>query len=175
MARAKKDEFIARMKDNVQRAQGVLFVDFTGITVQKVDVLRRRLQAAGSAYHVVKNTLMGRVLEGTPYAGASACFKGTPTGVVLGYEDPVTPAKLTYAFIKECDKVRVKGGVVDNQAISAAQAAALADMPSREELQGMVVALAKSPGARIAGAIKSPSGNIVGAIEALCDRLGEAG
>ncbi len=173
MARAKKDEFIARMKSHVERAQGVVFVNFAGITVAQVDVLRRRLQGANSAYYVVKNTLMARVLDGTPYAGASTCFKGTPTGVVLGFEDPVTPAKLTYDFIKECDKIVVKGGVVDGQAVSAQDVENLSKLPSRAELQGMVVALAKSPGGRILGAVASPAGRIVGAIDALCDRLGE--
>lgn len=173
MARAKKDEFIASMRANMERAQGVVFVNFTGITVAQVDVLRRRLQGANSAYHVVKNTLMGRVLDGTPYAAASKCFKGTPTGVVLGYEDPVTPAKLTHDFIKECDKIVVKGGVVDNQAVNAQDVDNLSKLPSRAELQGMVVALAKSPGGRIVGALGSPAGRIVGAIDALCERMGE--
>jgi ribosomal protein L10 len=171
MARAIKDEFIARMQKDVSRAQGVTFVNFTGITVAQVDVLRRRLQAANSAYFVVKNTLMGRVLAGTPYAAASKCFKGTPTGVILGYEDPVTPAKLTFDFIKECDKIRVKGGVVDGQAVSPADVESLSKLPSRQELQGMILALAKSPGGKIVGALSGPSGRIVGAIDALCDRL----
>jgi len=173
MARAKKDEFIARMKADVERAQGVVFVNFAGIKVEQVDVLRRRLQGANSAYFVVKNTLMARVLQGTAYEAASKCFKGTPTGVVLGFEDPVTPAKLTHDFIKECDKIVVKGGVVDKQAVSATDVENLSKLPSRAELQGMVVALAKSPGGRIVSAMGSPAGRIVGAIDALCDRLGE--
>lgn len=171
MARAKKDEFIARMQKDIGRAQGLVFVNFTGITVAQVDVLRRRLQGANSAYHVVKNTLMGRVLAGTPFAEASKSFKGTPTGVILGYEDPVTPAKLTVDFIKECDKIRIKGGVVDGRAIAASDVDALSKLPSRQELQGMVVALAKSPGGKIVGALAGPSGRIVGAIDALCERL----
>ena len=174
MARAKKVDFISQMQSDVKKAQGLVFVNFAGITVAQVDVLRRRLQKANGAYFVVKNTLMARVLAGTPYEGASACFKGTPTGVIVGYEDPVTPAKLAYDFIKECDKIVIKGGVVDNQAVGPKDVESLSQLPSRAELQGMVVALAKSPGGRIAGALASPSGRIVGAIDALCDKLGES-
>ena len=171
MARVKKDEFIARMHKDLGRAQGVVFVNFTGITVAQVDVFRRRLQGANSAYHVVKNTLMSRVLSGTTFSDISKTFKGTPTGVILGFEDPVTPAKLTIDFIKECDKVRVKGGVVDGRSVTAQEVESLSKLPSRQELQGLVVALAKSSGGKIVGALAGPSGRIVGAIGALCERL----
>ncbi|RYF32407.1 MAG: 50S ribosomal protein L10 [Cytophagaceae bacterium] len=121
-------------------------------------------------YRVVKNTLMARALEGLPFADAVKCLKGTPTGVVMGLEDPVTPAKLTYEFLKECDHLKVKGGVVDNRAIGAQEAEALSKMPSREELQGMIVGQAMSPGRNVAGQLKSQAGRILGAIEAFIEK-----
>lgn len=172
MAQPKKVAFVEQMRADVERAAGVLFVDFTGMTVEQADRLRRQLREAKVKYQVVKNTLMARVLEGKPYGDAAKCLKGTPTGVVLGFEDPVTPAKITYAFLKECDKIKVKGGIVDGGAIAPNAAEALSKLPSKEELQGTIVTLAKSPGGKIAGQIKSPAGRIVGAIEALVKRQG---
>lgn len=175
MGQAQKSQFVEAMRADVARAPGVLFIDYTGLTVLKVNELRASLRAAKVRLVVVKNTLMSRVLDGQPYAAAQGCLKGTPTGVVLGFEDPVTPAKLVYEFAKTCDKVRVKGGIVDNGAITPVEAEALSKLPSQKELQGSIVALAKSPGGKLAGALKGPSGRIVGAIDALAERLGDGG
>jgi large subunit ribosomal protein L10 len=171
MALAPKKAFVADMQAEVDKAAGVLFVDFFKLTVAQANTLRASLRAGNVRYRVVKNTLMTRVLAGKPFESASQCLKGTPTGVVWSHEDPVTPAKLAYAFAKECNNFKVKGGIVDNQSISPAQAEALSELPSREELQGQIVTLAKSPGSKVAGQIKSPAGRIVGAVEALCEKL----
>ena len=172
MAQAKKHAFVDKMRSDVDRAAGVLFVDFTGMTVLQANALRAQLREVKVHYQVVKNTLMSRVLEGQPYEAAKDCLKGSHTGAVLGFEDPVTPAKVIYAFAKECDKIKVKGGIVDGAAIVPAAAEALSKLPSQRELQGEVVALAQGPGGKVAGALKAPSGKIVGAIDALVDRLG---
>jgi large subunit ribosomal protein L10 len=174
MTRGQKDEFIDSMRQDLERAAGVLFVDFTGMTVTEADSLRQKVRGvANVSYRVAKNTLVTRAMADTPYADAAACLKGTPTGVLLGFEDPVTPAKVIFDFGKECEHAKVKGGIVDRKSMSVEQAKALSALPSREELQGAIVGLAKSPGGRLASQLRHPSGRIVGAIDALHERLGE--
>lgn len=171
MALAPKQAFVAEMQAEVEKAAGILFVDFFKLTVAEANTLRRNLREAKVRYRVVKNTLMTRVLEGKPFESASKCLKGTPTGMVWSHEDPVTPAKLAYAFAKECEHFKIKGGIVESRSITTAEAEALSKLPSKEELQGQIVTLAKSPGSKVAGQLKSPAGQIVGAVEALCERL----
>ena len=176
MLRADKEAVVKDLRDDLGKAEGVLFLDFTGLTVFEADNFRRKLQEAEVRYTVVKNTLMQRALEGSPYAEVSTCLKGSPTGVIIGFEDPVTAPKLVFEYMKECKHLKVKGGVVDNKAIGPAEAESLSKMPSRTEMQGQIVALALSPGGKLAAQLMATSGNIVGAIEALVDRLekGEA-
>lgn len=175
MLRQQKEEVIANVKRDLERSAGVLFLDFTGLTVAEADGFRRKLQSQNIDYLVVKNTLMKIALDGTPYADAAKCLKGTPTGVVFGYEDPVSSAKAVFDYMEECKHLQVKGGVLDEKAITPAEAESLSKMPSREELQAQVVQLALSPGRNVAGQIKSPAGRIVGAVDALVQRLEEAG
>src|SRR4051812_47228877 len=110
MLRQAKEQFVQSMRQDMERAAGVVFVDYNGLTVDEVEQLRRKLRAAMVDYRVVKNTLMQRVLEGTSYEGARAYLKGTPTGMVLGYNDAVTAAKLTCEFLSECEHLKIKGG-----------------------------------------------------------------
>jgi large subunit ribosomal protein L10 len=98
-------------------------------------------------------------------------MKGTPTGVVFGYDDPVSSAKVVFEYMQECKHLRVKGGVLDGKAISPVEAESLSKMPSRSELQAQIVQLALSPGRKIAGQLAAPASRIVGAIDALVKRL----
>src|SRR4051812_35639050 len=96
-----KESVISSLKADVQKASGVLFLDYTGLTVSEVETWRRRTRAAGVAYRVVKNTLLARALKDTPAEGVTKFLHGSPTSVVFGFDDPVSTAKLTFDFLKE--------------------------------------------------------------------------
>jgi large subunit ribosomal protein L10 len=166
MFREQKEQVVSQMKADMQRAEVALFVDFTGLTVAEVDLFRSRLREADVSYRVIKNTLMKHAVAGTEYESAGQWFKGTPTGVIIGFEDPVAPAKVTYEFLKECEHLTVKGGVMDNKAITAQEVEALSKMPSREEMQAQIVGMITGVAGGLISQIKSPAGRIVGAVEA---------
>jgi len=174
MLRPQKEQLSGSMAADVARSAAVLFVDYTGMTVEESTKLRVKLRQSEVGYQVVKNTLLMRALEGKPYADASKCIKGTPTGVIFGYADPVLAAKLTFEFLAECEHLKVKGGILDAKAITSDQAKSLSKMPSRAELQATVVAQALSPARTFASQLKAQAGRVVGAIDALVKRF-EAG
>ena len=161
-----KKSVVSAMKAELERAEVALFVDFTGLTVAEADALRGKLREADVKYQVMKNTLMKHAVAGTAYESATQWFKGTPTGVIIGYEDPVSPAKVTYEFLKKCKHLRVKGGVMDNKAITEQEVEALSKMPSREEMQGQLIGMILGVAGGLINQIKSPAGRIVGAVEA---------
>ncbi|MEZ0314281.1 MAG: 50S ribosomal protein L10 [Myxococcota bacterium] len=166
MLRAEKEQSVEALTKDVARSQAVLFVDYTGLTVEEVTNLRKKFRAQDIGFRVVKNTLMKRAIAGTPYEGASKVLKGTPTGVVLGFKDPVATAKSLYEALKEMpEHLKVKGGIFENKAITAKEAEALSKMPSREELLGQIIGMALGVGSKVLGQIKNPAGRIVGAIE----------
>ena len=163
--RETKEQFVAEMKAELGRAQAVLFLDFTGLTVEEVNSFRGKMRAAQISYRVVKNTLMKRAIAGTGYEGASRFLKGTPTGVAMGFEDPVAVARTAFDFMKDCDHLKIKGGVLDNRDINASEAEALSKMPSRHEMQGQIVGMILGVAGHLISQIKSPGGRIVGALE----------
>lgn len=165
MLRAEKEQSVETLSKEVQRSQAVLFVDYTGLTVEEVTNLRKKFRSQDIGFRVVKNTLMKRAIAGTPYEGASKVLKGTPTGVVMGFKDPVAAAKSLFEALKETEHLKVKGGIFENKAITAKEAEALSKMPSREELIGQILGMIMGPGRKVAAQIKNPAGRIVGAIE----------
>ena len=75
-------------------------------------------------------------------------------------------------MLEDIKHLRVKGGIVDDQAIDAKAAEALSKMPTKEELQAGIIALAMSPGRRLLAQVNNPAGLVVGAIDKLVENLG---
>jgi len=162
-----KETFVTDMKSELGKASGVIFLDYTGLTVAEVESLRKQTRAGDTKYRVVKNTLMKRALAGTSAEGAAKFLGGTPTGVLLGYSDPVSTAKMVVEFLKTCQHLKIKGGILESKPIDAKTTEALAKMASKRELMAQVIGMALGTGRRIAAQLKGPSGRLLGAIDKL--------
>lgn len=151
-----KKELTQRLSSLLSESGTVYVTDFTGLDVKSMTDFRARLRENGLQYRVVKNTLMRRALEGLDFPDLSEHLEG-PTGLVLGRDDPVLPAKIVKEFAREHDdRPIVKVGVVDRQPIAADVVARMADLPSREELLGS-----------IAGGLTASVAGVVGVLEGL--------
>ena len=169
MNRVQKEQFVEEMKSSLSEADAALFLDYTGLTVNDTNLVRKKFREAGVTYVVVKNTLMARAMEGSTYEDAANCLKGTPTGLVIGGEDPVSAAKTTFDIVEEFENMKVKGGILDKKAIDAAQAEAFSKMPSKTEIQAGIVGLAMSPASNLIGQFKGPAGKILSQIEKMIE------
>jgi len=85
-------------------------------------------------------------------------------GLVLGFEDEVSAAKLSHQFAKKNANLKILGGFFENEMIGLEKVTALAQIPSREELLAKFVGSISSP---ISGFANVLQGNIKGLIYAL--------
>ncbi len=137
-------------------ADVIYLTDFTGLSVEAIGDLRRKLREAGAEYRVVKNTLTLRALEGTDLPDLTEHLQG-PTALVLGGQDPVGPAKVVREFAKANDsRPVVKIGVVERRAVSVVEVTKLAELPPMDDLL-----------AAIAGGLTAGVGGIAGALNSL--------
>jgi len=116
--------------------------DFSGLDVKSMTLLRQQLKDAGAEYLVVKNRLVKLAVADLDLPDISESLLG-PTGVVVGYEGIVEPAKVVSDFAKEHDDRPVfKLGIVDKQLVSAAEIQLLAELAGA--LEGPMSALASA-------------------------------
>ena len=111
MKKEDKATAIAELTEKFGRARLAILTECAGMPVNQMTELRRQLRGAKAEYCVVKNTLAIRASAGTTLADAKEHFKG-PTGLVIGYDDPVLPAKILRDFIqaeKRSEKMKVTG------------------------------------------------------------------
>lgn len=147
MKKADKATVVTAMHEEFLRARMAIVTECAGLPVNQVTQLRRQLRGAHAQMHVVKNTLAVRAIEGTPLVPIQSLFKGQ-LAVILGYDDPVLPAKVLRDFIKteRCEeKMQLKGGVIDGASLAPDRIKAVADLPSKNELLSMFLSALQGP------------------------------
>jgi large subunit ribosomal protein L10 len=85
--RSEKTEAIVELNQIFKDANLMVVTRQSGLTVQEVTDLRRKIRAAGASYKVAKNRLTLRALEGPPFKALGSLFKG-PTAIAYS-KDPV--------------------------------------------------------------------------------------
>jgi len=139
MERAQKEEAIGALKADLAKAASLVLADFRGLTVNVDSGLRREFRAAGCRYQVVKNTLLGLAVKGTPMEGIESMLAG-PTAIAYSFEDPAVPAKVATKIAKAEEKFVIKGGFVDGKALDLKGVQALSTLPGRDELRATFLA-----------------------------------
>lgn len=167
--KAFKEEKIAKIKENVDKAQVAIVTEYKGMTVEEITKLRRALQKDGGDYMVTKNTLAKIALKDTPYEVLTEKLTG-PIAIAFGFEDPVSPAKALSKFIKETKKGTVVAAALDGKLLSAEEAKALAEIPSKEEIYAKMLGSINSPATGIVGAINAVMASLTRAVAAVRDK-----
>ena len=172
MKKEEKATAIAELTEKFGRARLAILTECAGMPVNQMTELRRQLRGAKAEYCVIKNTLAVRASTGTILADAKDHFKG-PTGLVIGYDDPVLPAKILRDFIqaeKRSEKIKVTVGVLDGKLVQAADLAAIAQLPKKEVLIAMLLSAMQGPIRGVVYALSGVLSKFVRVIAAIQDK-----
>jgi len=71
-----KAETVEALKAAIAAQRGTVVAEYRGLKVLEITALRKKLRAIDAEIRVVKNTLILRAAEGTPFQGLSAHFTG---------------------------------------------------------------------------------------------------
>ncbi len=167
--KAFKDEKIEKIKEKVDKAQVAILTNYQGLTVEEITKLRRSIQKGGGDYMVTKNTLTKIAIKDTPYEVLSESLKG-PSAIAFGFEDPVSPAKALSQFIKEAKKGEIVAAVLEGKLLTAQEAKALANLPTKEELFAKMLGCVNSPATGIVGSINAVMAQLTRAMAAVRDQ-----
>ena len=174
MATPKKVEAIEKVGDKFKRSTGLVVTDYRGLSVAEMQDLRRRLRAANVEYVVVKNTLARRAAVENGLGALEAELVG-PVGLAIGYDEPVTTAKLVSDYIRQTRKLVIKSGLLGQQVIDADSVRKLAELPGREVLLGQLAGTLNHSVAQLAGAMQGAITKLASGLEAYRTKLEAAG
>ena len=155
MATPQKIEILRDTGERIRDVRGIYLADFSGMSVEKLSLLRKRCRAQQVQFRVIKNTLLKRAFHARGITELDAFLEG-PTGLVFSPVNEMSPAKILADFAKEHERPRIKAAVVDGRLFDDKAIAVLAMLPSREVLLSQLL-----------GTFVAPMSNFLGVVNAL--------
>src|SRR5436190_20598530 len=133
MPTREKARMIEDLSEQLARARLVIVTDYRGLKVADLQTFRGNLRPSGGEFHVAKNTLTRIAASNVGVNGLDPMLEG-PSALVFAFDDPVQTAKAVTDFVRTSRVLAIKGGVMGERAVSAADVEAIATLPSREVL-----------------------------------------
>jgi large subunit ribosomal protein L10 len=152
MPTAEKEAVLKETSEGIRDVRGIYLADFTGMSVEKLSLLRKRCREQQVQFHVVKNTLLKRAFNDRGITALDPFLEG-PTGLVFSPVSEMTPAKILSDFAREFEKPRIKAAVVDGRLFDEKQVARLATLPSYEVMLSQLLGTLIAPMTTFLGAI----------------------
>ncbi|MBI2871874.1 MAG: 50S ribosomal protein L10 [Chloroflexi bacterium] len=151
-----KRQQVEDLAQKLRQSVIVIATDFRGLPVNALSDLRRRLRASGSEYRVVKNTLTKLAAEQAGKPEIASLLEG-PTGLVIGYRDPLEPAKALLEYIRSTrSSMVVRSAVLEGRTMTGPEVSTLTTLPSREELVARVMGQLQGPLASLVNVLSAP-------------------
>lgn len=171
MNKAEKQATIDSLTEKFSNANFFYFTDTSGLSVEKINKLRRICFEKGINLQVAKNTLIKKALvSGGKFSDELGPVLNGPTAIMFT-ETGNVPAKVIKAFRAGGDKPALKAAYIDSAIyVGENQLEALINVKSKEELVGDIIALLQSPAKNVVSALKSSGGKLAGIVKTLQER-----
>jgi large subunit ribosomal protein L10 len=138
-----KKAVVAEVSKQIENAQSLILAEYRGVGVGEMTNLRAEARESGVYLKVLKNSLVKRAIEDTPFSSLSEDMVGP---LVFGIsEDPVAAAKVLSDFADKNDLFVIKSGAMPNEKMDVSAVKALASLPSRDELLAKLLGTMQAP------------------------------
>jgi large subunit ribosomal protein L10 len=167
--RSEKVAVVDEVKEKLSSSSAALLTEYRGLKVGELADLRRTLRKSGGEYKVYKNTLVRFAVRDLGIDIDEATLTG-PTAITFVDGDAAAVAKALRDYSRTNAHLVLKGGVLGSKALSADDAKALADLPSREVLLAQLAGALQAPMAKMAGLLQALPRNMAYGLKALIDQ-----
>ena len=142
MTRTEKEQLVAEMTAEFKEAGAIVVCDYKGMTVPDLESVRAKAREENNKVMVVKNTLAAIALKN---AGCDT-LELTDTNLVIWGETQVLPCKVADNAATEFKtKFSIKTGLLEGKVVDLDTINAMAKLPTRDELIGMLLNVWNAP------------------------------
>ncbi len=166
-----KKAVVAEVGAKVAQAQAIVLAEYRGIGVGDMTKLRAKARESGVYFRVLRNTLARRAVAETPFANLADKMIG-PLAYGMS-SDPVAVAKVMHEYAKANDKFVIRGGAMPNVVMGPKEVAALATLPSRDELLAKLLGTMQAPISQFVRTLNEVPGRFVRTVAAVRDKKAE--
>ena len=165
MNKTEKSEMVSLIREKFEQSTAMYLVDYSGVTVEQINGLRREFIKEGISYKVYKNTLVKRAIADlSGYEELNSQLVGM-IGIAFADENYVAPAKIIKSFNEKNKKFDFKGCYIESTFYGEDQLKTLASMPTKDEVMASIVGSIAAPASGIVGTINAVMRDLVSVID----------
>ena len=127
-----KQAIVTKVSEISKNALSMVIANYRGISVNKINELRKTARSSGVYTRIVRNTLLSRIVNGTQFECIKDMFSG-PTMIAYSVTHPGIAARLFKDFAKVNKKFEIKAAAFQGKLITSDNIDYLATMPTYEE------------------------------------------
>jgi large subunit ribosomal protein L10 len=169
MARPEKTAVVEEIRSKLSDADAAVLTEYRGLSVSALAELRGALRPAATEYKVFKNSLARRAVAGSELEPLTPMLLG-PTAIAFVHGDAAVAAKALRDFGRTNPELVVKGGLLGDRLLTAADIAALADIEPRDVLLARLAGGFQAPLTKAAGLFQAFTRNFAYGIKAYIDQ-----
>ncbi|EME27291.1 50S ribosomal protein L1 [Galdieria sulphuraria] len=147
----KKQNLVSEVTELLNRSSVIISFPTEGYTHKELSDLRRKL--AEAKIKVVKNTLMKRAIEGTPFQALQSNLSGTNAWLFLSGDFKPFIEQFETANQENKKEVTFRYGVIDTYVFSGDELKRVLQLPSKKELIAQIAFAIQSVHTQLAASI----------------------
>ncbi len=160
VSKEKKSEILKGLKERLEGAKIVVFVNFHGLNTALTKEIRKLMAIAEAKYLVAKKTLIKKALENFKFSGQIPNLEGE-TAVIIGRGEATAPVKFLSKFAKAHPELALLGGIFEDSFVDKQTLAAIAKLPAREVLLAQLLGVINAPKQQMVGVLQGPIRNFI--------------
>lgn len=168
-----KTKMMDQYRKWLEKSQAVFLVEYSGLDMKGMDAIRAKAREAGGEIHVVKNTLMAKVMEDAGIAGSEKLLDKS-SAIGFAFSDAAAMAKAISEFSKGNEVFKVKGGYLDKNLLTAAQVKALADLPPLPVMRATLLGTLQAPAGKLVRVLAEPGRSVASVLKAYSEKSAAA-
>lgn len=173
ISKERKEELVAQYSELLAQSRAIILTEYSGLSVKQMQALRAQVRQVDGAFYVTKNTLLKLALAEQDSALPDDLLVGQlATGFAMN-EVPSLAKALTQ-FAKEQEDLKIVGGLLDGELLTAEQIKNLAELPSLDELRAQIIGMIQGPARNLVGVVAGGVRQVVNVLDAYAKQEGEA-
>jgi large subunit ribosomal protein L10 len=161
----RKERLVSQYLELIKQSDAIFMTSYAGLNVKSMESLRKEVRDANGVLQVTKNTLLKLALEKADRPMPPDFLEGQ---LATGFAMDQAPrlAKALVDFAKGDENVVIKGGIMGDKFLSAAEIKALADLPTLDQLQAQIVGLITAPAQNILSVVTNGVRQVINVVDA---------
>jgi large subunit ribosomal protein L10 len=168
-SKVQKESILTQYVEWVSKSQAIVLVEYTGLKMMNLDVIRTKVREAGGEFHIVKNTLAKLALVKAGYNFPDD-YTENSTAIGFAFSDPAAFSKALIEASKGLDAVKIKGGFMSSVTLTSNEIIALASLPPLPATRAQLLGVLMAPASKLVRTLAEPGRQMAYLVKVFSER-----